>query len=398
MFYALSLVIFELVTKSLNLPYQFFQFMILNLGILFNGFSSQFIVDLRIKLKFSVLARIELLTNILSAFAAIYLALHRFGIWALVIQQLVPTIVFALLTYYYSDFRPKKPSKLISHFKLVRSGLWMSVSQVIDMLSISLVTIQLGREFTLDEIGLYDRAQQLRNIPIVSLGFPVRNFSLPILRNVMHKTERLEDLLIKWQLPLLHTLLFIYSCLYINATVIIELVYGANYLTSVPIFRILIVIGMVQSASQLGVWVTLLSSFSKINLYLSFTNLFIVFISVQIGLLFGIYEAIIGLLIANSLKLVTTFCAARIVSIISFNKLFTSSIGLLLSYVSITLVLSFISTASLLTLMPGVTFLINLVILTIFTMFLLSQSHVFNNSYKNDLYVLLGFFKYKNHN
>jgi PST family polysaccharide transporter len=393
--YCFSLLVFKIIQNSLTLPDQIFQSAILSLGLLFNGFSSQFLLDLRFKLRFREIALIEISSNLLGSLAAIYFALCNFGVWALVSQQLISTIVIALLSYCISDFRPTAPSNLAINFNLIKSGLWISASQFVDILSKSLVTLQLGRELPLSDVGLYDRAQQLQNIPNNSLGVPVRNFSLPILRKVINEAEKLEELMIKWQLPLLHISLFIYSLLFINARGIISLIYGENYFSAVPIFRLLLIIGMIQSASHMGIWVTLLSNLSRTNLYLSITNLFIVLISVQVGLRFGIYEAIIGLLLANTLKFVTIYFVAKIISEISVGKICLGSIKLLVPYVLFNLIFSYLSSSLSQDFAPAISFLASLIFLTMFTMYLLSMSRVLDVEGKRDIYIIFSFFFHK---
>ena len=241
-FFVLSFVFYSIIVEVLNIPSKYPHFFILNFGLVINGFGSQFLLDLRFRLKFKTLAGIDSLASLFSIIAAVSIALAQSGIWALIIQQILLSLITATLAFLVSDFRPSFHFKRHTHFRGIKNGLWMSASQVIDLLSKSLVTFQLGKEFSLTEIGMYDRAQQLQNIPNNSLNIPVRNVALPILRRVMFETDRLQESLLKTQFVLLNVSFLLYSFLYINAGEIIDLIYGNKYVSSVPIFEVLLII------------------------------------------------------------------------------------------------------------------------------------------------------------
>jgi O-antigen/teichoic acid export membrane protein len=388
-FFAVSVVFYFITVSALNVPNYFFEFLILNSGLIINGFGSQFLLDLRFELRFKVIAGIEFLANFLSIIVAITLALTHSGIWALVIQQMLLSLMTTLLAFLFSDFRPLSYLKTRPHFTNIKNGLWMSASQVLDILSRSLTTLQLGREFSLTDMGMYDRAQQLQNIPNNALNIPARNVALPILRRVMFNPENLQKSLMKTQFVILNIAFLIYSFLFINASEIIDLLYGSKYVASVPIFEILLIIGMVQSASHVGIWVTLISQLNKSNLYLSLVNLIIVFGLVQIGLEFGLLPALVSLLFANVLKTGAIFQVARRNSGLNLNKLFLQGFILFIAYLSVALLLAYMVSFLTSLLVGAAQFVLSALLLLLFSSLLLSISHTFPNGGRNDFRVLL---------
>lgn len=392
-FFAIALVFYSIIIAALSMTNNFYQFLILNFGLIINGFGSQFLLDLRLKLKFKSIAGIDSLASLLSIIAAVSVAWSHNGIWALVIQQMLLSLITASLAFLLSDFRPIANFKTAIHFRNIKNCLWMSASQVIDLLSKSLVTLQLGKEFSLTEIGMYDRAQQLQNIPNNSLNIPVRNVALPIMRRSMFDTDKLQENLLKTQFVLLNIAFLMYSYLFINADEIIYLIYGSKYAASVPIFEILLIIGMVQSASHIGIWVLLLSKINKSNLHLSLVNLTLVLISVQIGLEFGLLPALFGLLVANLLKTGAIFEVARRNSGFKLNRLFLQSLILLLAYISISLLLASLMAFLSSTLVTGVVFVFSAMFLLLSSSVLLSFCHIFPNEGSNDFIALLSFLR-----
>jgi PST family polysaccharide transporter len=392
-FFAISIVFYFIVVAALNVPNYFLQFLFLNLGLLFNSFGSQYLLELRFKLRFKTIAGIEFLANFFSIIVAIVIAMLHFGIWALVLQQMVLSLIIALLAFLLSDFRPLSFPKNLTRFTEIRNGLWMSSSQVIDMLSKSLVTLQLGREFSLNDMGMYERAQQLQNIPNNALNIPARNVALPILRRIMFDAEKLQESLKKTQFVLLNVAFLIYSFIFVNASEIIDLVYGDRYVASISIFEILLLIGMIQSASHVGIWVILISKLNRNNLYLSLINLFLIFVFVQIGLLFGFVPALISLLFANVLKTLAIFVAARKNSGLNLDKLFLQSFILLGTYMFVALLISSLINFLSPHLRSGSQFALSAFLLVFFSSSLLSINHNFSNKERNDFQVLISLLK-----
>ena len=213
--------------------------------------------------------------------------------------------------------------------------------------------------------------------------------ALPILRRVMFETDRLQESLLKTQFVLLNVSFLLYSFLYINAGEIIDLIYGNKYVSSVPIFEVLLIIGMVQSASHVGIWITLISKTNKSNLNLSLINFIIVLVSVQLGLEYGLLSALTGLLFANVFKTGAIFEVARRNSGLEIKKLFLQSFILLSAYISIALLLASLITFLSSTLATGALFVVGALFLLLSSSILLSTSHTFPNQGSNDFLALL---------
>lgn len=392
-FFIISFVLFELLSFVLEIPYNLNEIIVLNFGLVINGISSQFLLDLRFKLRYKRIVLVEILATSTSVLVAISIALGNGGIWALILQQLTLSLVSAVLFIKISNFRPSSPIRIQIDIRNIKHGLWMSASQVTDLLSKSLVTLQLGREVSLTELGLFDRAQQLQNIPNNSLNIPIRNMSLPILRNYVHEKMVFENILVKWQFVVLNISLFCYSILFINASTIITGIYGENYLSSIPLFKVLLLVGMVQSASHVAIWTILLSKISVSSFRLSLANLFLISVFVQFGLMFGLLQALISLLVANFCKLLLILRTSHKISGINMSKIQKHSISLLIFYFTFSIIISYAGSFSANYLSDINTISVKILLMVLSTIVLLSLTHVFHSSGRNDLWALILLFK-----
>lgn len=390
-FYLLALPVIQVLSSILDIPHNIKLYSILFLGLVINGVSAQFLADLRINLKFKSIAVSDISSVFLSVTFSIGIALGNGGVWALVCQQLALSFVSGLLYFHNSQFRPGFPNDLFASFRDFKLSLLITITQLIDLLSKSLITFQFGREISLTQMGYLDRAQQLQNIPNNSLNVPIRNLSLPILRSIATQKRELEKSLLRWQFVLLNISFLSYSFLFINSDLIIHTVYGKDYVSAELIFKIFFLIAMVQSTSHVGIWVILLSKANILSLKLSLFNLILVFVSVQIGLAFGIIQALIGLLIANFFKSIQIFSIARKISGLSLKNLQKQSFLLLVTYFSFSFVVIFLLAEGLDSFGNLNLFILNNLLLLAFFLLLLCFTHLFPNLGKNDFLALVIF-------
>ncbi len=122
---------------------------------------------------FGIFAAGDLVSAILSSATAIYAALHGFGVWSLVIQQLVLWITKAAWLFPVSNFRPAffcKPSlaKPFLHF-----GLNSVAANIADFIGKSVPSLVVGGTLGVTAVGHYSMAYQLARVPEIVISGPV---------------------------------------------------------------------------------------------------------------------------------------------------------------------------------------------------------------------------------
>lgn len=140
-----------------------------SLMLLIGSFSMVHRVVLLKDLQFKKLAYISLLTNIISAIPAIVMAYCGFGYWALVAQALISSALQGILLFYFSHWTPSltfsfQRLKVIGPFgiKIVAVYLFHAVYN-------NIYTMLIGKNFSLNDLGYYDRGKSLSSIG--SVGF-----------------------------------------------------------------------------------------------------------------------------------------------------------------------------------------------------------------------------------
>ena len=91
------------------------------------------------------------------------LAWFGFGVWALVI----PTLTAAMLELFYALWVVGKPTYLtlrIDDDEMIKSGLTMTLTNILNWAALSTPNIAVGRMIGVDALGLYSRAGKIYSL------------------------------------------------------------------------------------------------------------------------------------------------------------------------------------------------------------------------------------------
>lgn len=136
-------------------------------------------------------ALIHLVCSIVSGTVGIYLALHGFGVWSLVAQQLTSGILTVLLLWFSSEWYPRYEFSRESMRYLWSFGSKMLATGIISSIYGNIYSILIGKFYDKTSLGVFNRGQKLAKLfPDVAESVFVNN-SLPILSQLQDEKERL---------------------------------------------------------------------------------------------------------------------------------------------------------------------------------------------------------------
>lgn len=128
------------------------------------------------KLFFSSLGSI-----VVSGITGIISAYNGFGVWALVIQQLVNQLSITLIMWFTVKWRPH----LIFSYKRVKSlfsfGSKLLASQLLNVLYMNLRTLIVGRTYSSSILGFYNRGEQFSKVIVSNIDGSIQSVMLPTL-------------------------------------------------------------------------------------------------------------------------------------------------------------------------------------------------------------------------
>jgi O-antigen/teichoic acid export membrane protein len=120
---------------------------------------------LKKKLDYKPFAIIGFFSALISGTAGILFALYGYGVWALVIQNLVNNFLRTLLFWVIGDWRPQWIFSIASLRNLGGYSMKIFFAGLSDVIFKNLYSIILGKMYTPADLGYYVRAERLEQIP-----------------------------------------------------------------------------------------------------------------------------------------------------------------------------------------------------------------------------------------
>ena len=232
---------------------------------------------------------IQLATGVLGGLTGIVMAYFGFGYWALVGMGLANAIVRLIGYWCSSPWRPKlifSMEKLKLHFGY---GSRMVGAGMITTLYNNLMTILIGRYFSLSTLGLYGNANALYIVPVSVIADPINKVTFPVFVRFQNDKERLRAgyrrvmrLLFQLSCPLMMALVVLANPLY-------HFLYGDKWMAAAPYFQILCICGILFPINSYNINLLEAKGRSDLHLRLEIIRRIIGVAAAFIGLQFGIY-------------------------------------------------------------------------------------------------------------
>ncbi len=217
---------------------------ILAFTIIINAFGSVHNILFIKNLNFKSIMKVNVVTTISSGLLAIYLAKEGYGIWALVSQALLASIISTLLLWAFSSWRPKLIFSLQSAKNLFGFGAYLMAANILDTIYNKLYTLLIGKMHGISDLGIYERANNTQKIPVDLLSGIFAKVAFPIFSAANDDIEKLHKggrLAVRGLM-----LINVPTMLGLLATAdnFILTLFGEQWLSSVPLLQVLCISGI----------------------------------------------------------------------------------------------------------------------------------------------------------
>lgn len=173
-FYLLLFVSAPLIARFYNQPALVALVRVLGLGLITNSFGTVQMARFTIMLNFKKLAIASLISTSLSGILGIMMAMQGCGVWTLVFQQLLSSMIWVISLCRLSSWFPRRCFSKESLLSFYSYGSKLLFAGLLQTLYLNMYSLVIGKFFNASTLGYYNRAS--------SLGlFPASNF-----RNVVH--------------------------------------------------------------------------------------------------------------------------------------------------------------------------------------------------------------------
>lgn len=253
-----------------------------------SSFSAVHLAILMKEMNFGQITKINFLSSVIGIFVGLYLGYYNFGVWSIIWMYLTTETIKSLLLWQYSWWRPKltfSKVKLKIHYNF---GYKLMLSGIIDIIFKNIYNILIGRFYSIQILGYYERAIQFSEYPSSSLTGVLTKVSYPLLSKIHNDKPRIESAYRK----LLRISFFIIAPIMMGTAAIAKPLFlfllGSEWLPAVLFFQISSLGMMLYPIHSFNLNILKVAGRSDLFLKLEIIKKIIISISILIAFQFGV--------------------------------------------------------------------------------------------------------------
>lgn len=211
---------------------------VLSLTIIIGSFNSIQVSISSREMKFNYLMYSTILSGFLSGVFGVLLAFWNFGVWALIIQQLLASI----LNCFTLALKVKWFPKLLFSFERVKTlfsyGWKLLISSLLDTTYNQVQNLIIGRRYNAQTLGYYNRGQQFPQLVINNINGAIQSVMLPTLSKIQDDKSRIKGVMRRSIITSAFIIFPIMVGLAVLGNPIVKILLGSSWTASVPYLQI----------------------------------------------------------------------------------------------------------------------------------------------------------------
>ena len=241
------------------------------------------------RLDFKKLTKISVAATTISGVVGILMAFYGYGVWSLVMQQIVSRVMQMTLLFVFNRWKPSLTFSRGSFKELFGFSWKILVSSIINNIWKQVYTIVIGKCYTVDTLGLYSRARHMSELPSVNLTNVVQRVSFPALSNIHDDNQRQKQAYIK---VIKLTMYVTFACMLGMAACaksLIMVLIGEQWLPCVPYLQIICFQMMLYPLHAINLNMLQIKGRSDLFLIIEIVKKIIGVIPILLGVFVGIF-------------------------------------------------------------------------------------------------------------
>ena len=287
---------------------------VMGLVVVINAFNIIQMAQLTRSVDFKRKTKITLVSTLISGVSGVSAALLGFGVWSLVIQQMINQILITAGLWVTSKWRPSLQFSTESFRDLFSFGAWVLAASIVRTVFDNIYILTIGKFFPAAQLGFYTRAKQLQSLPSQELASAVGAVSFPVLSQMQDNKLQLKKGACKF---LTHTMVFtapLLVTLMVVAKPFVLLLLTEKWAPIIPYLQILCIAGFLYPIHLVNVQVLQAQGKSNLNFRLEVIKNFLRIVNIALMYRFGVIFIIIGEVVASFIALgVNTYYTRRLI-------------------------------------------------------------------------------------
>lgn len=271
---------------------------------------------------FKTLFKIRLPSLIIGGIVGVWMAWKGFGIWALVFYPIVQSTISTIQFWLYSKWRPSflfDKEKYKFHFNY---GYKLTLSDVLNTIFKNIYTIVIGKLFSPVQLGYYNRADTLKQLPVSNLSAALNQVTFPLFAKINNDDAKLKEVYQRLMCVVIFVIAPVLCLMIIVAEPMIRFLLTEKWLPAVPYFQVLAVAGILYPIHSYNLNVLKVKGRSDIFLKLEIWKKLLIVVILITSTQFGIMGIVWGQVASSVLAFfINTYYSGKILNYGSFQQI-----------------------------------------------------------------------------
>lgn len=290
---------------------------ILSLTLVINALSIVQRVLLIRKIDFKTQAIISLVSSFLSGGAALYLALKGYGVWALVVLQILRQGINTFLLWVTSKWFPSLLFSTRSFKEMFSFGSRLLVTSLISVIWNEIYAFIIGKSYSASVLGQYSRAEKFKSMVTSNISIVIQRVSYPVLSSLADDpTRELRAYKRVLRTTVLISFTAVLGLCAASESIVLTLV-GEQWIESIKYLRILCFSGLFIPIQMISANVINALGRSDITLRLEIIKTVLAIIPVLLGIFINVEALLYGMIFISVISFV--FHSYYVYKVLNYN-------------------------------------------------------------------------------
>ena len=232
------------IARFYNIPLLSSVLRIQGLVLIINAFNIIQSNQLRKKINFKAIAIVSITTSIISLTATIWMAYNGFGVWSLVAQNLISSVITVVSFWFYVKWRPTWTFSRQSFRELFSFGFYMFLTHLINNFCRKIPGLLIGKVFSPITLGYYSKGIRTENLASHGISSVMTQVTYPLYAQVQDNKAVLSNMIRRLTMTISYITFPLMAALMLTAKPLFILLYSDRWVDSVPYFQIFCLVGL----------------------------------------------------------------------------------------------------------------------------------------------------------
>ena len=207
---------------------------------------------LRKNLNFRLLSIVTIVVSIITLGITIFMAYKGFGVWALVAQNIIGSVLYSLVFWFYVKWRPSWIFSWKSFRELFSFGFYMFLTILVNEFGAKIQGLLIGKFFSPATMGYYSKAHSTEMLASQSISSIMTQVTYPLYAEVQNDLKQLANMIKRLTMTIAYIIFPTMFILILLAKPVFVLLYSDRWLHSIPYFQVLCFAGLAGSLQSVN--------------------------------------------------------------------------------------------------------------------------------------------------